>query len=148
MDIIDPGLNPNYNIKINTKKPSEREKYSWYPVDILLRPDNSFKLLVEIHNLPEKGNEVVKVFKFMLPGFRKLEIFDNENEEILQVVVKAQKYQIKPNTSFSAEWHAEGKTENIIVKGVYFCKIEPKTHNDYLAFMPKAVPQELYIKYN
>ena len=150
MDIIDPDLNPNYYIKIYTENPSEREKYSWYPVDILLRPDNSFKLLGEIHNLPKQGNEelyecLLKVFKLMLPGFRELEIFDDKNEEIIQVVVKAQKYQIQPNTSYSGKWHVEGKTENIVAGGVYYCKIEPKTQNDYLTFMPKTVPQKYYI---
>lgn len=149
LDIIDPDLNPNYYFSNKKGEKLERNKYSWFPVDVLIRPDNSFKVLGEIHNLPKKGNEklyegIFEVFGKMLPGFRELGIFDDESEQVVQVVVKVQKYVIKPGISYSGKWHVEGKTENIVAGGVFYCKLQPKLEDDFLTFVQKKAPQECY----
>ena len=157
MEIIDPDLNPNYFItkppKSATKKPDGMEflqesyflkliqsnkaplnqisnkikSFSWFPVDILLRPDNSFGVLGEIHNLPLQGNEKLYqdlfcAFKGMLPGFRELGIFDSEKQQVVQVVVKAQKVFVREGKVFEENWHLEGGRDKVVAGGVYFVK--------------------------
>ena len=69
---------------------------------------------------------LVQCFQTYTPWVQGTGYFDDNKEEIIQIVVKAQKYRIKPNTSYSCKWHVEGKTENIVARGVYYCKIEPE----------------------
>ena len=76
----------------------------------------------------------------MLPGFRKLGIATNEQECKLQVVVKAQKYVIAPGTIYSGKWHVEGRTENIVAGGVYYCKIDKGFEQDVVVFRPRSGP--------
>lgn len=158
LDIIDPDLNPNYYFAENlisekvseefvdknserSRKNLERKNYAWFPFDIQISSDRTFKFLGEIHNLKKQGNEelyeaISEVFSKMLPGFEKLGFEFEEEKQIMQVVVKAQKYIIQPGTSYSGKWHLEGKTENIIAAGVYYCKINNGFLKDALAFHP------------
>jgi hypothetical protein len=150
IDIIDPDLNPNYFYSQSAiSKISERSRYAWFPVDVLLKQDGSVKPLGEIHNLPKKGNEqlyqcIFEVFQEMIPGFKNLNIFEEGKDQIIQVVVKAQAYLIKPKTAYSGKWHVEGKTENIVAGGVYYCKIDPELEEDYLSFHPREAPDTYY----
>ena len=150
LDIIDPDLAPNYYFTLNnTVKISERSKYAWFPLDVLVRSDESLKLLGPIHNLPPRGNtdlykSIFTVFKKMLPGFRKLGIGQKGQDYELQVVVKAQKYVIAPGTSYSGKWHVEGRTENIVAGGVYYCKIDEGFEEDVVVFRPRVGPGTYY----
>ena len=150
LDIIDPDLAPNYYFTLNnTVKISERSKYAWFPLDVLVRSDESLKLLGPIHNLPPRGNtdlykSIFTVFKKMLPGFRKLGIGQKGQDYELQVVVKAQKYVIAPGTSYSGKWHVEGRTENIVAGGVYYCKIDEGFEEDVVVFRPRVGPGTFY----
>ncbi|OMJ87493.1 hypothetical protein SteCoe_10829 [Stentor coeruleus] len=148
LDIIDPDLAPNYYYSSNQDHISERSKYQWFPSEVLISPDLNLKLLGPIHNLPMKGNKalysyILEVFKQMLPGFSKLGLFD-EGDQKIQVVFKAQKYVIQPRTSYSGKWHVEGKTENIIAGGVYYCKIDSGFNNDQVLFRPRQAPNSYY----
>ena len=144
LDIIDPDLAPNYNLSQNKPgKDSERKKYAWFPLDIIIRSDNSLRLLGPIHNLSPKDNtqlyhSIFTVFQKMIPGFRKLGVTKKGQECKLQVVVKAQKYLIAPGTSYSGKWHVEGRTENIVAGGVYYCKIDEGFEQDVVAFRPRS----------
>ena len=53
----------------------------------------------------------------MLQGFQNLNLLNENNDTKLQVVIKAQKYEIKPGMKYSGKWHIEGKTENIVAEG-------------------------------
>lgn len=149
LDIIDPDLAPNYYFKKEREGLSERHKYAWFPVDLTVTPDKDVKLHGPIHNLEMKGNKnlyncIMQVFKAMIPGFEKLGIVNEIGSTDLQVVIKAQKYVIQPGTSYSGKWHVEGKTENIIASGVYYCKIDEGFENDSVIFRPKVGPDEYY----
>ena len=149
LDIIDPDLAPNYLSKHKPGKISEREKYAWFPLDVIIRSDNSLRLLGPIHNLSPGGNtqlyhSIFTVFQKMIPGFRKLGVTKKGQECKLQVVVKAQKYLIAPGTSYSGKWHVEGRTENIVAGGVYYCKIDEGFDQDIVVFRPRQGPREGY----
>ena len=80
----------------------------------------------------------------MLPGLRSLNLISDSKVTRLQVVVKAQKYVIQPNTSYSGKWHVEGFTENIVAAGVYYCKIDSGFAEDKVVFRPKVGPDPFY----
>ncbi|OMJ87471.1 hypothetical protein SteCoe_10802 [Stentor coeruleus] len=148
LDIIDPDLAPNYYYSSTQVQNLERFKYQWFPTDILITPDLDIKLLGPIHNLSFKDNKdlysyILEVFKNMLPGFNKLGFLNGGTQKI-QVVFKAQKHVIQPGASYSGKWHLEGKTENIIAGGVYYCKIDPRFEKDEVIFMPRKAPDSYY----
>ena len=130
---------------IITKFPDElslRSKYTWIPTDVVINRDLKAKFLGPIHNLSMKNNyglfkNIIKVFEAMLPGFQKLNLLNElvENSETkLQVVVKSQSYELKPGMKYSGKWHIEGKTENIVAGGVYYCNIDPGFQEDKLIY--------------
>ena len=88
LDIIDPDLAPNYYFTVNTPgKISER--YAWFPLDVLVRSDESLKLLGPIHNLSPRGNtdlynSIFTAFKRCFQGFRKLGIGQKGQDYELQ----------------------------------------------------------------
>jgi len=59
-------------------------------------------------------------------------------------LLKAQKYEIKPGMKYSGKWHMEGKTENIVAAGVYYCNIEKGFREDKLLFRNSVFPDETY----
>ena len=152
LDIIDPDLGPNYYFQYSNAKNSaeinalpERQKYAWYPVDVIVKSDDSIQFLGPIHKLPIAENKILyecfsEVFKQMLPGFRKLNITEEGKDCKVQVVFKAQKYVINPNVAYSGKWHVEGRTENIVAGGVYYCKIDEGFDQDVLVYRPKVGP--------
>ena len=158
LDIIDPDLGPNYYFQYSNAKNSaeinalpERQKYAWYPVDVIVKSDDSIQFLGPIHKLPIAENKILyecfsEVFKQMLPGFRKLNITEEGKDCKVQVVFKAQKYVINPNVAYSGKWHVEGRTENIVAGGVYYCKIDEGFDQDVLVYRPKAGPDPLFAK--
>ena len=156
LDIIDPDLGPNYYFQYSNAKNSaeinalpERQKYAWYPVDVIVKSDDSIQFLGPIHKLPIAENKILyecfsEVFKQMLPGFRKLNITEEGKDCKVQVVFKAQKYVINPNVAYSGKWHVEGRTENIVAGGVYYCKIDEGFDQDVLVYRPKLAPDPFY----
>ena len=179
LQIIDPDLNPNYFIEKPPKQESKpfqikgiiknlrlinqgrsdssqshqdsKENYLWFPVDILLKPDNQFDVLGEIHNLVRKGNEnlyecIFSVFKEMLSGFRKLKVLNNKQHQKIQVVIKAQKIIIRQGIKFEEDWHLEGQKEEVVAGGVYVCKMQPNIENQFMAFIPKKYPIDIESK--
>ena len=158
LDIIDPDLGPNYYFQYSNAKNSaeinalpERQKYAWYPVDVIVKSDDSIQFLGPIHKLPIAENKILyecfsEVFKQMLPGFRKLNILEEGKDCKIQIVIKAQKYVINPNVAYSGKWHVEGRTENIVAGGVYYGKIDEGFDQDVLVYRPKAGPDPLFAK--
>jgi hypothetical protein len=65
-------------------------------------------------------------------------------ETRLQVVVKVQRYQIEPNTSYTGKWHVEGITERIVAVGVYYVYIDDELNGGNLIFRNKSYPGESY----
>ena len=64
----------------------------------------------------------------------------NSNEETrLQVIVKVQRYQIEPNTSYTGKWHVEGITERIVAVGVYYVYIDEELNGGNLIFRNKEI---------
>ena len=69
----------------------------------------------------------------------------NSNEETrLQVIVKVQRYQIEPNTSYTGKWHVEGITERIVAVGVYYVYIDEELNGGNLIFRNKSYPGSSY----
>ena len=92
-----------------------------------------------------KGNSklysnILDVFESMLPGFQKLNLLNANINTLLQVVIKAQRYEIKPGMSYSGKWHIEGKTEKIVAAGVYYCNIDKGFKEDKLVFRNAEMP--------
>jgi hypothetical protein len=140
LDIIDPDLAPNYYF--NPEGKTERDKYSWFPVDVLVDETSGVSYQGPIHNLPIHGNELLyecifEVFSKMMPAFANIGIANYSEKSLIQVVVKAQKYLIQPGTSYVGKWHLEGKTEDIVAAGVYYCKIDKGFEEDIVVFTPK-----------
>jgi len=128
---------------------SLRSKYKWIPTEFLITKDLKVSILGPIHNLPTTGNKelyanIVKVFEAMLPGFQKLSLLKENQDTKLQVVVKAQKYEIKPGMKYSGKWHIEGKTENIVAGGVYYCNIDQGFNEDKLLYRDYVFPDPGY----
>jgi len=124
---------------------SLRSQYKWVPTEILITKDMKAKFLGPIHNLPMKNNfelysNILKVFEGMLPGFQKLNLLKENEDTKLQVVIKAQKYAIKPGMKYSGKWHIEGKTENIVAGGVYYCNIDKGFKEDKLLYRNYIFP--------
>jgi len=131
---------------------SLRSQYKWIPTKFLITKDLHVKLLGPIHNLPTGGNSelyanIVKVFEAMLPGFQKLNLLKENEDTILQVVVKAQKYEIQPGMKYSGKWHIEGKTENIVAAGVYYCNIDQGFQEDKLLYRNYVSPSPSFLSY-
>ena len=128
---------------------SLRSQYKWIPTEILINKDMNAKLLGPIHNLPVKNNcdlysNILKVFEGMLPGFQKLNLLKENEDTTLQVVIKSQKYEIKPGMKYSGKWHIEGKTENIVAGGVYYCNIDKGFQEDKLLYRSAVTPDPEY----
>jgi len=128
---------------------SLRSQYKWIPTEFLITKDLKMSLLGPIHNLPNRGNSelyanIVKVFESMLPGFQKLNLLKENEDTKLQVVVKAQKYELKPGMKYSGKWHIEGKTENIVAAGVYYCNIDKGFQEDKLLYRNNVFPDPGY----
>lgn len=151
MDIIDPDLNPNYCYNLS-EKTDERLKYAWFPVNIVIdKNQQNIRFLGEIRDLDQTTyghlyQLILEAFKEMLPGFKELDLLNEKGDTILQVVIKAQKYIIQPNTSYTGKWHVEGKTENIIAGGVYYAKIDKGFQEDVVEFRPNFGPNGWYSK--
>jgi hypothetical protein len=80
----------------------------------------------------------------MLPMFAQMKLIklnSNENQK-LQVIVKAQSYNLKAGMKYSGRWHTEGQTENIIAVSVYYLDIDDQLEGGSLKFRPKYTPQE------
>jgi len=128
---------------------SLRSRYKWIPTDILIDKDMKAKFLGPIHNLPMKNisglyANILKVFEAMLPGFKKLNLLQENGETKLQVIIKAQKYEIKPGMKYLGKWHIEGKTENIVAGGVYYCNIDKGFQEDKLTYRNYVFPDPGY----
>ena len=149
MNLIDSNLQTKSNINKNNEK-SNKGNFLGATFEILLKPDDEFKVLGAI-NLGKTGKEdmnelIYEVFGKMLPGFRLLGIFDEEHEEIVQVVVRARKIVIPPKTRFRGEWYLERKNEIILASGVYFCKVD-KSDGNCVEFRLERLIHEYYTAY-
>lgn len=117
-----------------------RWKYHWKPVVFKIF-ENSAEIINEIPGIPLKDKNkdfyfnIEQLFGRMIPAIRKIVDFNSE----LQVIIKAQKYVIKPGITYTGKWHVEGVTERIVANGVYYCKVDDALGGS-LQFKNKIIP--------
>ena len=152
-----PGLNiityKSKQVISSIDELSKRNQYSWFPVDVLIKPDNNIEVLGEINNLAKEGNESLYeclfcVFKEMIIGFRELEIFQDDVEQVVQVVVKAQKLVVEPGKIFEEFWHLDGENEDVVAGGCYFLMVGQDGDFNYMDFKVKKYPHETHKEFD
>ncbi|CAF3335477.1 unnamed protein product [Rotaria sp. Silwood2] len=135
---------------------SEHEKlrntYQWLPSEFIIDKNGKVDIKTPIHHIPvlpeyrETYSDIAHIFHAMLPLFEQLKLIKmyNNEEQRLQVIVKAQSYNLKAGMKYSGRWHTEGKTENIVAAGVYYLHIDDQLEGGTLKFRPKYGPQNWY----
>ncbi|CAF3529034.1 unnamed protein product [Rotaria sp. Silwood1] len=129
-----------------------RNCYQWLPSEFIIDQDGKVDIKTPIHHLPvtpeyrQTYGDIAHIFHSMLPLFEKLKLIKtNVNEEQhLQVIVKAQSYKLKAGMKYSGRWHTEGHTENIVAAGVYYLHVDDQLEGGALKFRPKYGPQVWY----
>lgn len=148
-----------------------RDTYQWLPSEFVIDQHGKVDIVTPIHHLPplpkyrQAYGDIAHIFHAMLPMFEKLKLIKlNPNEEQrLQVIVKAQSYNLKAGKilsflgsiiritfifssgmKYSGRWHTEGQTENIIAVGVYYLHIDDQLEGGALKFRPAYAPQNYY----
>lgn len=129
-----------------------RDTYQWLPSDFVIQTDGRVDIQTPIHHLPvlpqyrQAYGAIAQIFHAMLPMFEQLKLIrkDSDREQRLQVIVKAQSYNLKAGMKYSGRWHTEGQTENIVAAGVYYLHIDEELTGGALKFRPKRAPQDHY----
>ena len=129
-----------------------RDTYQWLPSEFVIETTGRVDIRSPIHHLPvlpryrETYDAIAHIFHAMLPMFEQLKLIrkTSEQEQRLQVIVKAQSYNLKAGMKYSGRWHTEGQTENIVAAGVYYLHIDEELTGGALKFRPKYAPQEHY----
>ena len=80
-----------------------RDRYHWLPSEFLIDKDGNVKIQTPIHHLPllseyeQSYDDIAHIFHAMLPMFEQMKLIkiNSNEEERLQVIVKAQSYNLK-----------------------------------------------------
>ncbi|CAF1621615.1 unnamed protein product [Rotaria sp. Silwood1] len=82
----------------------------------------------------------------MLPTFQKKEIIEQlaQLENTLQVIIKAQSYNLKVGMKYTVRWYTESSTENIIATGVYYVHVDHELKGGALKFCRRHALQPWY----
>ncbi len=129
-----------------------RDTCQWVPTDFVVSSTGRVSIEGDIHNLPNNSEnksiyiKISQLFESMLPLFAKLNLFVEGESSRLQVITKIQRYNIQAGTSYSGHWHIEGKTENIVAVGVYYCQISSCLQGGHLEFRPLVYPDPAYLE--
>jgi hypothetical protein len=95
-------------------KPSEHEQlratYQWLPSECVIQTDGNVDIRSSIHHLPatpeyqQTYDDLAQIFHAMLPMFEQMKLIGrNANkEQRLQVIVKAQSYNLKAGKQYIA----------------------------------------------
>ncbi|CAF1190991.1 unnamed protein product [Adineta steineri] len=129
-----------------------RDTYQWLPSEFVIDKNGKVDIRTPIIHLPElpeyrqSYDDIAKIFQAMLPMFEQMKLIKlNSNEEQkLQVIVKAQSYNLKSGMKYSGRWHTEGQIENIVAVGVYYLDIDDQLEGGSLKFRPKVGPNKSY----
>ncbi|CAF3386409.1 unnamed protein product [Rotaria sp. Silwood1] len=129
-----------------------RDTYQWLPSEFIVQTDGKVDIRKPILHLPvipkyrRTYGAIAQIFHAMLPMFQEIKVIakDTTKEQRLQVIVKAQSYNIKAGMKYSGRWHTEGQTENIVAVGVYYLHVDPELEGGALKFRPKKGPQDWY----
>ncbi|CAF0913740.1 unnamed protein product [Adineta ricciae] len=130
-----------------------RNCYQWVPSEFVIDKDGKVDIVTPIHHLPvlteykHAYGDIARIFHAMLPMFEKLKLIKLNNiqeQQRLQVIVKAQSYNLKAGMKYSGRWHTEGHTENIIAVGVYYLHVDDQLEGGALKFRPRYAPQDYY----
>ena len=91
---------------------------------------SSIKIKSPIHNLGPRNSSpsnenmykcIENIFELMLPMFNDCSsTFETRTSNQFKVIVKSQRYAIKPGTGYAGHWHSEGLTERILMAGIYY----------------------------
>lgn len=130
-----------------------RSTYQWLPSNFIIDDNGKVDILTPIHQLPllaqyrETYGDIARIFHAMIPMFKKLKLIQDNTPNVkqrLQVIIKAQSYNLKAGMKYAGRWHTEGHTENIVAVGVYYLHIDDELEGGTLKFRPKCGPQEWY----
>jgi hypothetical protein len=161
-DMIDPDLFPRiipsdsvqYEVRKSRVLSSEnlsneykfRSGYQWITSEFHVSEEGKVNIVSDIHNLTPRGqyedvyDSFGQLFECMLPGFSELGLWKQGVAVTLKVIVKAQKYHLKPGMSYTGNWHVEGRTEKITAVGVYYCERGSDLKGGDLKFRNASVP--------
>eukprot|EP01112_Ceratiomyxa_fruticulosa_P008142 TRINITY_DN2106_c0_g2_i6.p1 TRINITY_DN2106_c0_g2~~TRINITY_DN2106_c0_g2_i6.p1 ORF type:complete len:598 (-),score=89.97 TRINITY_DN2106_c0_g2_i6:53-1654(-) len=129
-----------------------RYSYHWIPSEFSIDATGKVSQITPIHNLPRTQenlplyNLIGMAFNEMVPMFEKIGVVTSGIPTNLQVIVKAQSYNLPPFSSYAGRWHIEGATENIVAVGVYYIQIEDELQGGKLKFRPDHGPGDFYIE--
>ncbi|CAF0917842.1 unnamed protein product [Adineta steineri] len=129
-----------------------RDTYQWVPSEFIIDKDGKVDIRTPIIHLPvlpeyrQSYGDIARIFHSMLPMFEKLKLINLKSNvsQKLQVIIKAQSYNLKAGMKYSGRWHTEGQTENIVAVGVYYLDIDEELEGGALKFRPKYSPQSSY----
>jgi hypothetical protein len=130
-DLIDPGLFP---FQFRAQMGMEEQ---WLPSDVAVDEEGSATFLSEINNLdvaryPTFQQHCSAALTKMIPHF---EVVLNQNlrGRKLQVIVKAQQYQVWPGGVYEGDLHVEGtKYERIAAVGIFYLAVDPRLQGGQL----------------
>jgi hypothetical protein len=116
-----------------------REHYHWVPSDVEVLPSGKVVFLSPIHGVEDRFQAKTQqicahIFQKMIPLFEQADIIKKQETTKLQVIVKAQRYELQPFSSYKGKWHVEGLTENILYGGIYYLDQDPGLKGGGLKF--------------
>eukprot|EP01129_Flabellula_baltica_P004587 TRINITY_DN1600_c0_g1_i1.p1 TRINITY_DN1600_c0_g1~~TRINITY_DN1600_c0_g1_i1.p1 ORF type:complete len:537 (+),score=92.57 TRINITY_DN1600_c0_g1_i1:25-1611(+) len=122
-----------------------RRGMQWIPSEFVVRKNGDVSISSSINNLPPHSRNkgmykcISRIFKAMVPGFKRLNLINEDKDTNLQVIVKIQNYRIPPGGSYKGHWHLEGETENIVASGIYYPRVDTEICGGELKLRPKKV---------
>jgi hypothetical protein len=116
-----------------------REHYHWVPSDISIHANGKVEFLSPIHSVEERFQAKTQricayILERMMPLLEKGDIVTKGIPANLQVIVKVQRYELPPYSSYEGKWHVEGLTENILYGSVYYIDQDPSLTGGGLKF--------------
>eukprot|EP01112_Ceratiomyxa_fruticulosa_P019617 TRINITY_DN6463_c0_g1_i2.p1 TRINITY_DN6463_c0_g1~~TRINITY_DN6463_c0_g1_i2.p1 ORF type:complete len:169 (+),score=41.43 TRINITY_DN6463_c0_g1_i2:144-650(+) len=115
-----PAVVPSREKWDYTKLDWRVEQLEWTKITVNLREyagEDSYDFV----DTETEENEVAKV-GVISPG----------KQNNLQVVIKAQSYNMLEHQGYSGRWHVEGATENVVAVGVYYTQIDQSIEKNCL----------------
>ena len=76
----------------------------------------------------------------MLPMFNQFKKFAKRKNKQFKVIVKSQRYAIRPRVGYAGDWHCEGLTESIYLVGIYYWEWNNGLTGGSIKFRNKVMP--------
>jgi len=141
-DLRNGQLEPDESLKL-------REQYQWIPSNFEVKLNGEVEILTPINGILDRVKYkefydiIAHIFAKMVPLFAKLHLINEDKSTTLQVIVKAQEYDLNPGMTYAGRWHMEGQTEKIVAAGVYYLDVGDLQGGN-LKFRPALAPQDWY----